>query len=223
MTFDNGDAQLLNKCSDNNEASKKICLNAIKEEIVLPDSKGHTSKIKNSTSFEKGDNVKKTTKMLAEKIETTTRAEDQLSIRSIKSKLKAKSKCIDDIVQATSNYVDTLFEAVINSVNITSICTNACCDSEQSLLCSENKLSPEYKFKNNMNGCLKSSMDNLINKKIFDQNNIEVNSVELKAKCFNDSTSTKTEVAKACNIAENFNDKTLNDNKVNKDLNIFAE
>ena len=86
MTFDNGDAQLLNKCSDNNEASKKICLNAIKEEIVLPDSKGHTSKIKNSTSFEKGDNVKKTTKMLAEKIETTTRAEDQLSIRSIKSK-----------------------------------------------------------------------------------------------------------------------------------------
>ena len=73
------------------------------------------------------------------------------------------------------------------------------------------------------NDCLTFSKDNLINRKMSDQTNIEVNSVELKAKYFSDFTSFKTEFAKACNIIESFNGRTQNDNNVNKDLNITGE
>ena len=87
---------------------------------MLADSKSRPGLNKNSKSFEKGDNITKISKVLEENIETTTRVGDELSVRFIKNKLKAKNKCIVDIVQATSNYVDTLFETVINSINTTS-------------------------------------------------------------------------------------------------------
>ena len=115
------------------------------EEGYWKDSKYYASLIENSESFERGDNITKTTIKLDENNEELTRVKHQLCTSLLKRELEAKQECTNKIIQASNQYVDSLFQTVNfpASENISAIEKPAGYNSEQSLSCSGKQLCPE--------------------------------------------------------------------------------
>jgi len=208
---------------DNDETLTKKCL-SVKKEMTL-DSKYYTSLIENNENFESGDNIAKTTKKLDENNEKLTRVRHQLCTSLIKRELKAKQECTNEVIQATNQYVNSLFEAIKFPVseNISAIEKPACYNSEQNLPCSGKQLCPELNLRDDMSIFLTHSRDGPITEKISYLSNSVVNLVEVKAKFPDDFASNQTEATEACSSVEHFNDKTENNIELNKDVSFYAE